>query len=202
MTPQLVKPHPVQPPKELLSLLDHPPLLSGENIGDYQNLCAALVAATNPRDPIDWLYVNQVAQLAWDMRRETRIKVATIELARIQIIEDLLKKTMNDPTSIEAHEYRIFRARKDAQGWSKDPKSQKDIDKKLADKGYPPDLVLAMAYEKCGPQIDAIERRIASYASRQIVVLREIERRNDKFARQLEKASTDALDAEYTEAAE
>ena len=62
--------------------------------------------------------------------------------------------------------------------------------------------MLARAYINGASQIDAVDRRIASYEARRMTVLREIERRNEKFARQLEKASSDIIDAEFSEAAE
>ena len=43
---------------------------------------------------------------------------------------------------------------------------------------------------------------VASYEMRKMVVLREIERRNDRLSRQLQKASSEVLDAEFSEAAE
>lgn len=55
---------------------------------------------------------------------------------------------------------------------------------------------------KGASQIDAVERRIASYEIRRMTALREIERRNEKFARQLETASSEIIDADFSEAAE
>ena len=61
---------------------------------------------------------------------------------------------------------------------------------------------LALAYIKGVAEIDAVDRHIASYEMRKMLILREIERRNERLSRQLGKASSEILDAEFSEAAE
>ena len=54
-----------------------------------------------------------------------------------------------------------------------------------------------------GPShIDAIDKRIASYEARRVGIVREIERRNAKLARELAAGSSGVIDAEFSEAAE
>jgi hypothetical protein len=50
--------------------------------------------------------------------------------------------------------------------------------------------------------IEAIDKRIASYEARRVGIVREIERRNERFARDLDTASSSILDGEFSEAAE
>ena len=90
----------------------------------------------------------------------------------------------------------------DAKRWLVDPEARKQIDGDLTERGYPPSEVLAQAYVRAAAQIDTVERRIASYEMRKMVILRELERRNDRLSRQLQKASSEVLDAEFSEAAE
>ena len=72
----------------------------------------------------------------------------------------------------------------------------------MAEKGHPPSAILAQAYINAAPQIDAVDKRLAGYETRRIAVLREVERRNEKFTRDLDKASSDIIDGEFSAAAE
>jgi hypothetical protein len=81
-------------------------------------------------------------------------------------------------------------------------KSRDEIDAQLTARGHPSCSILAQAYVNGASQIDAIERRVASYEMRRMVILREIERRNEGFARELGKAASNVIDGEFNEAAE
>ena len=98
--------------------------------------------------------------------------------------------------------YRIFGAADEAKQWALDPQAKKEIEARLAAKGHVPAETLALAYMKGASQIDAVDRRIASYEVRRMAALREIQRRNERLARQLERASSEIIDAEFTEAIE
>jgi hypothetical protein len=53
--------------------------------------------------------------------------------------------------------------------------------KKLADHGYGASDILAEAYDVGAANIDAIDRRIASYETRRMAVMRAVETYNEKF---------------------
>jgi hypothetical protein len=63
-------------------------------------------------------------------------------------------------------------------------------------------LLLVEAYLLDNGDIDEIDRRIASYEYRRNAALREIDRYSESLARKLDKASSQILDGEFTEAAE
>ena len=202
MGKSLIKTLSIKPPKELQPFLEEFPLVGDETAEDYINLFVAIVMAAKPADTIDWLYTRDVADLTWDIRRERAIKAAIITLKQKEVVLDLLKSTGDDPTSLNSHVYRIFHAAGEAERWSDHSEAKKEISAKLAARGYPPSEVLALAYIKGAAEIDAVDRRIASYEMRKMLILREIERRNERLSRQLGKASSEILDAEFSEAAE
>ena len=202
MRKSLIKTLSIKPPKELQPFLEEFPLVGDETAEDYINLFVAIVMAAKPADTIDWLYTKDVADLTWDIRRERAIKAAIITLKQKEVVLDLLKSTGDDPASLNSHVYRIFRAAGEAERWSVHSEAKKEISAKLAARGYPPSEVLALAYIKGAAEIDAVDRRIASYEMRKMLILREIERRNERLSRQLGKASSEILDAEFSEAAE
>jgi hypothetical protein len=193
---------PFKPPGELLPLLEDIPLVGDEKAEDYFDIFSAIVCAARPADAIDWLHIKCVIDLTWEIRREQAIKAAIITLTQKEIVLDSLKVTHEAPNALESHVYRIFAAGNDANQWAIDPTTRKTINDTLAARGYPPSEILARAFIKGQAQIDAVDRRIASYEARRIVTLREIERRNEKRSRDVEKASTEIIDAEFSEAAE
>jgi hypothetical protein len=193
---------PFKPPMELVPFLDNPPLVGDETLQDYYNLAAAVVQASKPTDAIDWLNIMTVVDLTWEIRRERRIKASIVKSMQKEIVLDLLKTISMESPGLDSHIYRIFGAAGDVEGWVVDGRLKQEIEAKLAAAGYPESEVMARAYMRGASHIDAVERRVASYEARRTVVLREIERRNERLAQRLEKVSSDVIDAEFSEAAE
>jgi hypothetical protein len=185
--------------KELQPLLEDFHLVGDETAEDYTNLFVAVAMAAKPAGTIDWLYIKEVADLTWDIRRERAIKAAIIELKRKEVVLD--QGAVDDPVSVGSHLYRILGAAGEVMRWSVDPEAKKEINAKLTARGYPPSEVLAQVYMRGAAQIDAVDRRIASCEMRKMAIFREIERRNERLSRQLEKASAEIIDAEFSEAA-
>lgn len=169
---------------------------------EYYDIFGAIVIAVNPRDTIDWLHVKCVVDLTWEIKRERTIKISVITLMQQEVVLELLKSTEEAPSSLESHAHRIFDAKDEAKKWEVDLVATKEIKTKLAKRGHPPSEVLARAYMRGANQIDAIDRRTASHESRRMAALREIERRDEKFARQLGNASKEIIDGEFSEATE
>ena len=191
-----------QPPKGLLAMMNDPPLTADEFVEDYNELFEAIATAAKPRDSIDWLYTKDVVDLTWEIRREKTIKISIITLMQQEVVQELLKTTREVPSSLESHVHRVFDAKDEAKKWGSDLVATNVINIKLAEKGCPPSEILARAHMRGAKQIDAVDRRIGTCESRRMVALREIERRNETLARQLEKASTDIIDGEFSEATE
>ena len=188
-------------PDSLAEFLDDPPIAGDETLEDYNNFFAAIVAGVRPADSIDWLYVKDVVDLSWQIRRERKVLVGVVRWLQTEVVRDLLKATADPSDPLAAACYRIFHASDYAQAWASDPAARKEIDARLAAKGYPPSAVLAEAYRRGAADIDAIDRRIASYESRRVAIVREIERRRERLARDLDNASSSIIDGEFSEAA-
>jgi hypothetical protein len=197
----LVKSSAINAPKEIQRFLEDPPLVGGETLKDYNAFFAAIAASLKPTDAIDWLFTKDVVDLSWYIRRERSIIADMVKLAQKQVVLALLKATA-DASRAENELYRIFDAADEANRWANDPAGREEIDARLAEKGHPPSTTLAQAYINAAPQIDAVDKRLAGYETRRIAVLREVERRNEKFARDLDKASSDIIDGEFSAAAE
>jgi hypothetical protein len=182
--------------------LDDPPLVGDETIESYKSFFWAIVADLKPADTIDWLYTKDVVDLSWQIRRERVVLAGVVKSFQTEVVRDLLKATVDSSDAVQAATYRIFRASNDAQRWASDPGARKEIDARLTARGHPPAAVVAQAYMRGASHIDAIDKRIASYEARRVGIVREIERRNAKLARELAAGSSGVIDAEFSEAAE
>jgi hypothetical protein len=202
MTHAVAKTQSIKFPASLAEFLDDPPLVGDETLEGYNNFFAAIIAAANPADPIDWLYLKDVVDLFWQIRRERKVLASVVNLHQTEVVRDLLKATANASNALEAAVYRIFDASDDAQRWASDPTARKEIEARLTAKGHPASATLAEAYKRGANDIDAIDKRIASYEARRTGIIREIELRNVRFARDLNTASSPVIDGEFSEAAE
>jgi hypothetical protein len=193
---------------DLTRLLGDAPLVGNERQEDYDAFYQAIVSTTSQPDVINKLYLKDFVDLSWQIRRERLILSDIIRLFQKRIVLRLLKETRSppdQPPDISTAIFRIFGADSEAQSWLSDPVARKKIDANLNARGYSPSNILAQAYLEGATEIDAVEQRIASYEFRRLMALREIERRNEKSARQLKNSATHLIEAEssaFNEAAE
>src|SRR4029077_11820523 len=78
MSRSLLAEKPIKPPKELKKFFDDPPLVGDERREDYENLFATLAMTVKPADAIEWMYLGDVVNLTWEIRRMRRIKAGMI----------------------------------------------------------------------------------------------------------------------------
>ena len=197
----LVKQSPVKPPKELAQFFADPPLALNEKREDYEQLFAAIAAAAKPADAIAWMFVRDITDLSWEIRRERNLKVQIIKTAE----EAAVAKMLTPPRPVEldfmAPTPGVEEAEEAARQWASDPKARRRIDKELADMDCDASFILSEAINGDSDERDAIDRRIASYELRRMAALRAIEHYSETLARRLQAAS-DVIEGQFTEAAE
>jgi hypothetical protein len=201
MTRLPVKNLPFNCPDNLAEFFGDPPLVGDETLESYNTFFTAIIVGSKPANAIDWLYTRDVVDLSWQIRRERAILASVVKSFQREVIRDLLKSTVDAPDALSAAVNRIFDASDDMQRWASDPAARKEIDARLTASGYPLTAVLALAYMRGANQIEAIDKRIASYELRRVAIVREIDRRSERFARDLDSASS-IIDGEFSEAAE
>ena len=170
---------------------------------EYDHLFSAIVDAADPKDAIEWLFIRDIADLSWEIRRERAVKAQVIKSARNEVVEDLLTPVdMSILAGIGPPGMDLRGDRTDLKKWQSDPKSRPAIEKKLAGSGHDEPSILAGAYIQAAASIDAIDRRIASNELRRMAALREVAAYSAKLAGQLKAASGAVIEGEFTEAAE
>jgi hypothetical protein len=206
-----------KPPKELASFFANPPLVGDESREDYDNLFSEFAAAMKPLDAIAWIYLGEFTNLTWEIKRERWLKQRAVEAARKDLVGRLLMPPPPPPPTPLFPGHVVFfdevapdpvraakveRASEDAEQWASDPKARQGIDKELAESGYDQGYILARALTNSASEIDTIDKRISTYEYRRNAILREIHRHSESMARRLDRAASEIIDGEFTEAAE
>jgi hypothetical protein len=174
------------PPSDLADLFADPPLAGNEKREEFDRFFSAITAAVKPVDAIAWLYTWDVVCLSWEIKRERAAKAGIIRSAQIDFVSGLLSSNdlvwMSSRNGLSKLLPRP-NGKLDARQWVKNPDALPEITKLLNINGYGPSDILAAAYIFGADNIDAIDRRIASYEARRMAVMREVEGYNEKFAR-------------------
>jgi hypothetical protein len=186
------------PPREFAALFADPPLVGNERREDFDKFFSAIAAAVKPADAIAWLYTWDIAYLSWEIKRERVVKADIIKSARISAVGRILD-SIEDESSFLMRTLDVRKNDRAARQSENNSKSRREIDQKLADNGYGPSDILVGAYNLGAANIDAIDRRIASYETRRMAVMRAVEDYNEKFARKLGAASKDIVEAEFND---
>ena len=180
------------PPKELEKFFGDPPLIGNERLEDYLEFFSVIARAAKPADPIAWFLVRDLADIWWELRRERLIKTEIIKLKQKECTSGSLVMTRAD----------FERAKQLAMQQADSPSQFTRKDSKPVEKKEDPMVLLAKAYLHGGGDIDFIDRRISALECRRSALLREVDRRNESMARNADRACSDFVDAEFTEAVE
>jgi hypothetical protein len=192
------------PPNDLAFMFDDPPLVGNEKREDYDRFLRAIAEAVNPVDKIVWILVLDITDLCWEIRRERRVKADIIKSAQIAVINEILKLITADQSgmSIIVKIFNNGTGGIEGRRWASDPQAREEIESLLTKNSYSAASILAQAFVLAADDIDAVDRRIASYELRRMAVLRQAELRSEKLFRQLEKASNEVLEGELSDVLE
>jgi hypothetical protein len=186
----------ISPPKELARFFADPPLIGQEKREDYDLCSSAIIAATNPSDGIAWLYTLDLINLTWEIMRERKIKADIVKSSETDVVALALK-------AINAkHSFRLnadIENSDKARRWATDATSRQRYDKELADGGFTDSEIIAQAYIRGAGNIDAIDRRIASYELRRMATLRALELHNENLVRRLTPKAHAVIEAEFSD---
>jgi hypothetical protein len=95
--------------------------------------------------------------LSWEIRRKRKVKADVIKLSQVEVIETVLQPI--DSSGLTA----IFADGREARRWASDPQARREIEARTAENGDDSGSILAQAFVIAAKNIDAVDRRIASY---------------------------------------
>ena len=181
-------------PPEIQSLLDKHPVITGEDAETYDNLLAHVALEVKPTGIIEWLWVKDVVDLAWEVRRLRRLKVNLLRVARREALATILMPLL-DGGSLLSDSYHTSRQLASAciEGQAA---ARKRVDALLQKNRLGVDAVMAQALSQKLDDIERIDRMMATAESRRDKTIREIETRRDSLARRLRQASQEVIDVE------
>ena len=93
--PPQLSPAPAQPLSDVLERIlgvAAPPLVPGENEGQYASLAARIVAGARPRDAIEELLTRDVIDLTWEILRLRRVKAGILNASMHQGVESIMRR--------------------------------------------------------------------------------------------------------------
>jgi hypothetical protein len=92
--PPKLSPAPAQPLSDVLErvLGVAPPLVPGENEGQYASLAARIVAGARPRDAIEELLTRDVLDLTWEILRLRRVKARILNASMHEGVESVMRR--------------------------------------------------------------------------------------------------------------
>jgi hypothetical protein len=211
----LVPAKPIEMPEEFQRFFDLPAMVGDEKHRDYYDFHSAIANGVEPTDIFEWIWVNDFVEAEWDIRRNRRIKVETIQLKVKEHIAEREHQAEFSRFRLDIYRAQMFNAEAGNPGEPKRQNNKKDTKPEVAKPEVAkPEVaktevanikdpyLLAKVFIEHGSEIDLIERRISAGEKKRAGILREIYRYRKSFARKLEKASSDIIDAEFTEAAE
>jgi hypothetical protein len=191
-----------KPRNQLAQIFGDPALVGAEKREDYEKLAANIESAIKPPDAIGWLFMRDVTDWTWEIRRERILKGEVIKFYVKEIVAELIKSELGGEDRLDDAYFRIFIAEEKLAQWVTDPEDRADIDKELAAKGFDSSFILAQAYMKGADKFEAIDKRIAFHEQRRTAALREAGIWSDGLQRRLEQAAPEVIEGEFTTVAE
>ena len=179
MSKRELAPQPAKFPSSIRALCGDPPVLSYEKRKDYETLLGAIAECVKPTDVIEWLWLKDVVDHTWEIRRLRRLKQQLIEIGSPQPkgpdrFAHLVSvyKDENKPPPEQPKKPR------------RKPASTKDV---------------VEAFRQAIDHYHAVDRLLISAEDRRNAVLKEIDRRREGLAQCSRRASDDVIDAEFSE---
>jgi hypothetical protein len=174
-------------PDDIRFLFEPRPLTIHEDPGDYDRLLALIVQDVKPRDMIEWIWVKDIVDLAWEARRLRLYKVLVTRVRMRKAGGRLLAQVFEPETSDGVQVFRSERAVSDYQ--SGNGKGITPVLDALDALGLPEDALSVAAFIDALPELEKIEQMLRSVESRRNLVLREIERQRFATSQRLRSAS-------------
>ena len=178
-------------PADLQPLFDDPPVLSTENSSQYRTLLDQIAKCVKPQDVIEWLWVRDIVDLSWEIRRLRRFKALFIERAR-QNISDCPEAGGGPIQAVLI-----------LSSSASDPPIEKQIEDQTKTKRRKTKFTesdSARGFQACISDYQCVDRLLAAAEGRRNAALYEIELRRDSLPRRLRKATEEIIDAEFNDA--
>jgi hypothetical protein len=185
-------------PPEIRPLLGPSWIVEGEDPKLYEELLAQVGAAVQPQDLIDWLLLNDIVALTWEIQRTRRHRQGLMHMARHEamksILTGLLPPERGYGTEPKAHKL--------ARLWlNGDEAKAEQVNELLAKAGISEAEVVARTLSVIGPDLDRLDQQNERHENRRDALLQQIDRRRAGWSKRVEGATEEIIEGEYTDRA-
>lgn len=186
-------------PADIRTLLGAAPLTNTEDAGAYERILTQTALAISPTNYIEWMWVKELVDLAWEAQRARRAIRTALALARKRAIREILKahRQGKDSYSIAFGNSLWDDAHAIYYG---EPDQLAEFQDVLFYLGLPSSAVDDAAYLAERETVEKLEQMVERACARRNDILREIDRSRRVFAeraRQAAEAIEPAIEAEF-----
>ncbi len=165
-------------PEEVRALLGPSWIIEGEDPERYEELLAAVGAAVQPKDLIDWLLVKDIVALTWEIQRTRWQRDSLMRMARKDAMETILSSVLPEVETDDEDD-----ASQLALDWlNGDTKATKRVDELLAMAGLSAADVAAQSLSTNAREFDRLDAQNQRHEDRRDALLQQIERRRSGWA--------------------
>jgi hypothetical protein len=155
--------------------------------------------AARPRDIIDWLLLKDVVALTWEIQRSRRHRETVIRMGRLDALKQILDQVMPKPMGIPAYCRDDEITHLAAERIAGDSKATKRVDELLHGSGFSRADIDVHAMTVMGVELQRIDSQVARNESHRDSLLRQIERRREGWAKDVQRASEEVIEGEFRE---
>jgi hypothetical protein len=162
------------------------PLIAGEDQRDYDEVCRRFYDAVKPRDFVERIWLDEVAEFTWDAVRLRRLQAALLASTAREHLPYILS------SGYRGQWYNL------ALDWAKGKrKAIEEVDARLAGMGQTVHSLMAQALTMKIDDFERIDRMILNKQLRRDAILREIDRHRTTLGQKLRDAVEQIEDAEF-----
>ena len=172
-------------------------IIEGEDPERYEQLLARVAEAIGPIDFIDWLLVKDVVAHSWEIQRSRRHRETVIRMGRLKAMHEILDQAM---PRVEF----MFPGTSEIPGlatkWlNGDSNAAERVSGILHGSGFSIEDVAVHAITVMAVELGRIDLQVERNESRRDSLLRQIERRREGWAKRVQRATEDIVEAEFSE---
>jgi hypothetical protein len=164
-----------------------PPLIEGEDRAAYDGYLAKISAAVEPKDFIEELLVQDIVELAWEIRRMRRLTASLLSLHLSKGLRQVLMIVMEETEAVNL-----------AHLWAEGDQTAIDqVNEIFASTGLTMEMVRSRTLSDNLDAVERFDRMTMNAEARRNAALHEIERHRSCFAEALRGATDDVVDGEF-----
>ena len=174
-------------------------IIEGEDPERYEELLARVGEAVQPKDLIDWLLVNDIVALTWEIQRTRWQRDSLMRMARHAAMKTILSSLL--PKEGSLMEGDSDEANISAWEWYHGDKEVKEAIERvlLPHAGLSAAEVTARSLSINAIEFDRLDAQNQRHEDRRDALLQQIERRRSGWANKVKRTSEDIVDAEFKE---